>query len=100
VPILRAASHQPEGYGAEREDRFVYGEGLCDVDTALDLLARLSLISAPRISSLAIGGVFKRIFLPRPPIQKCGNFSRRCAVVLLAPIGDAHTETPSVLAMS
>jgi len=32
--------HQPEGSGAEREDRLVYGEGLCDVDAALDLLAR------------------------------------------------------------
>ena len=32
--------HQPEGSGAEREDRLVYGEGLCDVDSALDLLAR------------------------------------------------------------
>lgn len=31
---------QPDGYGAEREDRLVYGEGLCDVDAALDLLAR------------------------------------------------------------
>jgi hypothetical protein len=32
--------HQPEGSGAEREDRLVYAEGLCDVDSALDLLAR------------------------------------------------------------
>jgi hypothetical protein len=32
--------HQPEGSGAEREDRLVYAEGLCDVDAALDLLAR------------------------------------------------------------
>jgi hypothetical protein len=32
--------HQPQGSGAEREDRLVYGEGLCDVDSALDLLAR------------------------------------------------------------
>jgi hypothetical protein len=32
--------HQPEGYAAEREDRLVYGEGLCDVNAALDLLAR------------------------------------------------------------
>src|SRR5262245_14162793 len=32
--------HQPDGSGAEREDRLVYAEGLCDVDGALDLLAR------------------------------------------------------------
>ena len=32
--------HQPEGYGAEGEDRLVYGEGLCDINAALDLLAR------------------------------------------------------------
>jgi hypothetical protein len=32
--------HQPEGSAAEREDRLVYGEGLADVDAALDLLAR------------------------------------------------------------
>src|SRR5262249_6124381 len=32
--------HQPEGAGAEREDRLLYAEGLCDVDSALDLLAR------------------------------------------------------------
>ena len=32
--------HEPEGSAAEREDRLVYGEGLCDVDAALDLLAR------------------------------------------------------------
>jgi hypothetical protein len=32
--------HQPEGSGAQLEDRLVYGEGLCDVDSALDLLAR------------------------------------------------------------
>ena len=32
--------HQPDGSGAEREDRLVYAEGFCDVDSALDLLAR------------------------------------------------------------
>jgi hypothetical protein len=32
--------HQPDGSAAEREDRLVYAEGLCDVDSALDLLAR------------------------------------------------------------
>jgi hypothetical protein len=32
--------HQPQGSGAEREDRLVYAEGLCDVNSALDLLAR------------------------------------------------------------
>lgn len=32
--------HEAEGSAAEREDRLVYGEGLCDVDAALDLLAR------------------------------------------------------------
>ena len=45
--------HQPEGYGAEREDRLVYGEGLCDVDTALDLLARH--IVDQRASNLLFG---------------------------------------------
>jgi len=37
---FRRLLHEPEGSGAEREDRLVYGEGLCDVDGALDLLAR------------------------------------------------------------
>jgi hypothetical protein len=32
--------HQAEGSAAEREDRVVYAEGLCDIDAALDLLAR------------------------------------------------------------
>lgn len=32
--------HQPETSAAEREDRLVYAEGLCDIDAALDLLAR------------------------------------------------------------
>jgi len=32
--------HQAESSAAEREDRLVYAEGLCDVDAALDLLAR------------------------------------------------------------
>lgn len=32
--------HQPDGSTAEREDRLVYAEGLCDVESALDLLAR------------------------------------------------------------
>ena len=32
--------HEPEGIGAEREDRIIYGEGTADVDEALDLLAR------------------------------------------------------------
>lgn len=32
--------HEANGSGAEREDRLVYAEGLCDVDAALDLLAR------------------------------------------------------------
>jgi hypothetical protein len=45
--------HQPEGYGAEREDRLVYGEGLCDVDAALDLLARH--IVDQRASNLLFG---------------------------------------------
>src|SRR5262249_56088163 len=35
--------HQPDGSGAEREDRLVYAEGFCDVDSALDLLARHTL---------------------------------------------------------
>ena len=45
--------HQREGYGAEREDRLVYGEGLCDVDAALDLLARH--IVDQRASNLLFG---------------------------------------------
>jgi len=45
--------HQLEGYGAEREDRLVYGEGLCDVNTALDLLARH--IVDQRASNLLFG---------------------------------------------
>lgn len=45
--------HQAEGYGAEREDRLVYGEGLCDVNAALDLLARH--IVDQRASNLLFG---------------------------------------------
>jgi len=45
--------HQPEGYGAEREDRLVYGEGLCDINAALDLLARH--IVDQRASNLLFG---------------------------------------------
>lgn len=32
--------HEPEGFAAEREERLLYGEGLNEVDAALDLLAR------------------------------------------------------------
>jgi hypothetical protein len=32
--------HRPEGFAAEREERWLYGEGLDDIDAALDLLAR------------------------------------------------------------
>lgn len=45
--------HEPEGSAAEREDRLVYAEGLCDVDAALDLLARH--IVDQRASSLLFG---------------------------------------------
>ena len=45
--------HEPEGSAAEREDRLVYGEGLCDVDAALDLLARH--IVDQRASNLLFG---------------------------------------------
>jgi hypothetical protein len=45
--------HQPEGSAAEREDRLVYAEGLCDVDSALDLLARH--IVDQRASNLLFG---------------------------------------------
>src|SRR6478752_497628 len=45
--------HQPEGSGAEREDRLVYAEGLCDIDSALDLLARH--IVDQRASNLLFG---------------------------------------------
>jgi hypothetical protein len=45
--------HEPEGSAAEREDRLVYGEGLADVDSALDLLARH--IVDQRASNLLFG---------------------------------------------
>jgi hypothetical protein len=45
--------HEPEGSAAEREDRLVYGEGLCDVNSALDLLARH--IVDQRASNLLFG---------------------------------------------
>lgn len=45
--------HEPEGLAAEREDRLVYAEGLCDIDGALDLLARH--IVDQRASSLLFG---------------------------------------------
>jgi hypothetical protein len=45
--------HEPEGSAAEQEDRLVYGEGLCDVDSALDLLARH--IVDQRASNLLFG---------------------------------------------
>jgi hypothetical protein len=45
--------HQDESNAAEREDRLVYGEGLCDVDAALDLLARH--IVDQRASNLLFG---------------------------------------------
>jgi len=45
--------HQPTGYGAEREDRLVYAEGFCDVNAALDLLARH--IVDQRASNLLFG---------------------------------------------
>ena len=45
--------HEPEGCGAEREDRLVYAEGLCDVNAALDLLARH--IVDQRASNLLFG---------------------------------------------
>jgi len=45
--------HQPEGSGAESEDRLVYAEGMCDVNSALDLLARH--IVDQRASNLLFG---------------------------------------------
>ena len=45
--------HQSESSAAEREDRLVYAEGLCDVGAALDLLARH--IVDQRASSLLFG---------------------------------------------
>jgi len=45
--------HEPESSAAEREDRLVYAEGLCDVDAALDLLARH--IVDQRASNLLFG---------------------------------------------
>jgi len=45
--------HEPKSSAAEREDRLVYGEGLCDVDAALDLLARH--IVDQRASNLLFG---------------------------------------------
>jgi len=45
--------HQPDGSDAEREDRLIYAEGLCDVESALDLLARH--IVDQRASNLLFG---------------------------------------------
>jgi hypothetical protein len=45
--------HQSEGAGAEREDRLVYAEGMCDLKSALDLLARH--IVDQRASALLFG---------------------------------------------
>jgi hypothetical protein len=45
--------YEVEGSAAERENRLVYGEGLCDVDAALDLLARH--IVDQRASNLLFG---------------------------------------------
>ena len=45
--------HQAESSAAEREDRLVYAEGLCDVDSTLDLLARH--IVDQRASNLLFG---------------------------------------------
>jgi len=45
--------HQAEGSAAEREDRLVYAEGLCDIQAALDLLARH--IVDQRASNLLFG---------------------------------------------
>jgi len=53
-----------------------------------------SLISAHRISYLATGGAFRKTFLPTLPVQKCGNFFRKCTAAQVARIG-AHDETLS-----
>jgi hypothetical protein len=45
--------HESEGSGAEREDRLVYAEAMCDVNSALDLLARH--IVDQRASNLLFG---------------------------------------------
>ena len=45
--------HQAESSAAEREDRLVYAEGLCDIGAALDLLARH--IVDQRASNLLFG---------------------------------------------
>jgi hypothetical protein len=45
--------HQVESSAAEREDRLVYAEGLCDIQAALDLLARH--IVDQRASNLLFG---------------------------------------------
>jgi hypothetical protein len=45
--------HQVESSAAEREDRLIYAEGLCDIDAALDLLARH--IVDQRASNLLFG---------------------------------------------
>ena len=45
--------HETDGSGAQREDRMVYAEGLCDSDSALDLLARH--IVDQRASNLLFG---------------------------------------------
>jgi len=45
--------HEPESSAGEREDRLVYAEGLCDINAALDLLARH--IVDQRASNLLFG---------------------------------------------
>ena len=42
--------HQAESSAAEREDRLVYAEGLCDIEAALDLLAR-HIVDQPGVES-------------------------------------------------
>jgi hypothetical protein len=48
----------------------------------------------------ATGGVFRRIFLPTPPEQKCGNFFRRCAAAQVAHTGGERNEMFSVARMA
>jgi hypothetical protein len=58
--------HQSEGHDAERENRLAYTEGLCDVNSALDLLAR------PHCRSAGLES-----FIRRPATSSGGSSCRR-----------------------
>jgi hypothetical protein len=79
--------HEADGSAAEQEDRLVYAEGLCDVDAAVDLLARH--IVDQRASNILFGNRRRlqedlladaanaevRKLLPK--VQRCPNSAHR-----------------------